>query len=47
MFVKEKLTLDMFKYEFEYVCQGKINFRHVQIGILLIVEWKNKNICDY
>jgi hypothetical protein len=30
---KEKMTLDMFKYDFEYVFQRKVDFRHVEIWL--------------
>jgi hypothetical protein len=29
--LKEKFTLDMSKYDFEYVCQRKVDFRHIEI----------------
>jgi AAA15 family ATPase/GTPase len=30
---KQKLTLDISKYDFENVIQKKINFRHIQIWL--------------
>jgi hypothetical protein len=47
---KEKLTLDMSKYDFEYVCQeGKIDFRHVEIWlwVCLLKEKLTLDITKY
>jgi hypothetical protein len=46
---KRNLTLHMSKYDFEYVCQRKIDSRYEQIWlwVFLLKEKLTFNICKY
>jgi hypothetical protein len=46
---KEKLTLDMSKYDFKYIVEGKVDFRHVEIWlwVYLSKEKLTLNITKY